>query len=236
MFRFKQFSVAHDRCAMKVGTDSVLLGAWADMAQTQHLLDIGTGTGLIALMLAQRSAQTVQIDAIDIAADAAEQARQNIARSPWANRIKVAHCALQHYAPSTRYDHIVSNPPFFRAALLSAQAMRNTARHDTDLSFEALLHHAARLLLPQGRLSVVLPHECRQLFAQLAAIEQLYICRQTDIAAYPNKVPKRVLLELRYSAQASKCQHDILYVYQHKDTKKYSTNYQQLTNEFYWQE
>lgn len=235
MFRFKQFSVAHDRCAMKVGTDGVLLGVWADIAAAQHLLDIGTGTGLIALMLAQRSAQTVQIDAIDIAADAAEQARQNIARSPWANRINIAHCALQHYTPTTRYDHIVSNPPFFRAALLSAQATRNTARHDTDLSFETLLHHAARLLLPQGRLSVILPHECRQLFAQLAAIEQLYICRQTDIAAYPHKKPKRVLLELRSSTQSTKYDHDILYIYQHKGTKEYSTNYHQLTNEFYWQ-
>ena len=137
-FKFKQFTIWHDKCAMKVGTDGALLGAWAAPKEARNILDIGTGTGLVALMLAQRC--QAFIDAIDIDADACLQAEENVARSPFADRIRVHCCALNDFHPSapSHYDLIVSNPPYFHQALKCPDPKRNRARHTDTLSLEEL--------------------------------------------------------------------------------------------------
>ena len=150
-FQFKQFTIRHDKCAMKVGTDGVLLGAWAGTESCNRILDIGTGTGLIALMLAQRS--KAAIDAIDIEADACLQAQENAESSLFAGRINVFHSDLVDFAQASThlYGLIVSNPPYFVDSLKCPNLQRNTARHTDTLTLEDLLQYSRKLLAPQGR-------------------------------------------------------------------------------------
>jgi len=151
MFRFKQFAVRQDRCPMKVGTDGVLLGAWAEVRPgDRRMLDVGTGTGLIALMLAQRSA--AWITAVDIDVECATQAAENFAASPWADRLDAVSVAVQRYDPVEKFDLIVSNPPYYVDSLLSPDEGRNTARHAAGLPFGELAAAVVRLLSPGGRL------------------------------------------------------------------------------------
>ena len=142
-FQFKKFTIAQDRCAMKVGTDGVLLGAWARGGK--RVLDIGTGTGLVALMMAQRFTDAV-VDAVEIDHDTAGQAMENVSSSPFANRVKVFAKALQDFEPDTPYDCIVTNPPFFSNSLLAPDSSRTMARHTVALSFADILAFAARHL------------------------------------------------------------------------------------------
>lgn len=239
MFRFKQFVVHQDRCAMKVGTDGVLLGAWADCNQAQHILDIGTGTGLIALMLAQRTNNSALIDAIEIDLEATQQAQENVQQSLWNSRIIVHNSALQLFAQSAyaskKYDIVVSNPPFFVNSLISSSFQRSIARHNIQLSFETLLYHVAHLLLPQGRFSTILPYSEAHKFIALAKLEQLYVHRYCEVAAYMGKSPKRVLLTLAPTILQPNTEplKQVLYLYTHKDSQTYTKEYQELTANFY---
>jgi tRNA1Val (adenine37-N6)-methyltransferase len=192
-FRFKQFSVAHDRCAMKVNTDGVLLGAWADLSGTRHILDIGTGTGLIALMLAQRNTQAI-IHAIDIDESAYLQAADNFSNSPWAARLHAFHCALQQFSTAKKYDTIVSNPPYFIDDFKTGHVQRDVARHSTALSYEQLLHGINKLLTAEGRAFLVIPHFNLASIQSMAAKENLHITRATSISAISGKKPYLALL------------------------------------------
>jgi tRNA1Val (adenine37-N6)-methyltransferase len=156
-FQFKQFTVQQDQCAMKVCTDACILGAYAKVERAASVLDIGTGTGLLALMAAQRSQAT--IDAVEIELNMYRQATQNIQQSPFASRIRIFHQPIQVFSPEPNqlYDVIVSNPPFFRNHLRSTDASRNVALHAESLSFEELLQAVDRLLSPQGKFFVLLP-------------------------------------------------------------------------------
>lgn len=195
-FRFKQFTIYQDRCAMKVGMDGVLLGAWASIDNAQRILDVGTGTGLIALMLAQRS--SALIDAVEIDQAAAHQAQDNVRRSPWAERIRVHPTAVQAYADDcpAGYDLIVSNPPFFSQALPSACSARTLARHDTHLNQLELLHAANRLLLPHGRLLVIYPTDIAHQFQAQAEAHGFGCQRKLRVRPTPTSTVKRILLEL----------------------------------------
>jgi tRNA1Val (adenine37-N6)-methyltransferase len=194
-FSFKQFTVYHDRCAMKVGIDGVLLGIWCDLRDSKHILDIGTGTGLIALILAQRSASTV--DAIDIDAGAIIQATENVQRSPWANRIALREISLQEFTSSTDqlYDLIVSNPPYFVNSLKAPTPDRNTARHTDSLTHEELILNAKLLLQPTGRICIILPVIEAILCRDFALVNGLYCTREVQVIPNPNAAPKRTLLE-----------------------------------------
>jgi len=194
-FRFKQFTVYHDRCAMKVGIDGVLLGIWACIDNTTQILDIGTGTGLIALMLAQRS--TATIDAIDIDTNAAMQASVNITSSPWAQRIAVQEISLQDYAKSTsnRYDLIVSNPPYFVNSLKNPTADRSLARHTDSLTHEELIVHAMALLQPTGRICMILPVIEAVKCEAFAIFRGLYCNREVRVIPKPEGEVKRIMLE-----------------------------------------
>ncbi len=177
---------------MKVGTDGVLLGAWASVRPTdRRMLDIGTGTGLIALMLAQRApqAQVVGIDVGEV-----DEARANAAASPWSERLEMVCGPVQRYCPEAGFDLIVSNPPFFADSLTSPDAGRTTARHTVRLSFGELRDAALRLLNPGGRLAVVLPAEAAPGFAALCC-GKLSLTRRTEVRTTPRRPARRMLLE-----------------------------------------
>ena len=195
-FQFQQFTVWHDKCAMKVGTDGVLLGAWASLVHTQSILDVGCGSGLIALMLAQRSKG--HIEAIDIDEGAYNQTLININLSPFKEQIKVFHLSLQAFAEKSKehYDLIVSNPPFFTHGIKSPNNQRSTARHSDTLFLNQLFATAKDLLKDKGRLALILPYE-RLSDVQNECINNRWSCfRYALVYTKTGKNPKRLLIEL----------------------------------------
>lgn len=195
-FRFKKFTVFHDRCAMKVGTDGVLLGAWANITNTQQILDIGTGTGLIALMLAQRS--IAQIDAVEIDLEAYNQAKENINNSPWSNRIQVYHNSIQNYAINCpkRYNLLITNPPFFTNASKAAIEARTIARHSDSLDQIEILQIAEKLLCEDGRLAIIYPTQQAETFQEKAETFGFYCQRKLYVKSTLESPIKRILLEI----------------------------------------
>ena len=203
MFTFKKFTIRQDRCAMKVGTDGVLLGAWAgrginELHDIKNILDIGTGTGLIALMSAQRFPGAM-VTAIDIDKDATEQAKENVQNSPFAHNIKVLHQSLQEYIEDEnvlgKYDIVVCNPPFFDNSLTCPDPKRNTARHNSTLPFASLVKGARRLMADNGLFAIVIPSECRQKIEDEAIFTGLLLSRRVAVVTKEGKRPKRYLLE-----------------------------------------
>lgn len=192
-FQFRQFTIAHDRCAMKVGTDGVLIGAWSELPEQGKVLDIGTGTGLIALMVAQRE-PNIRVTGIDIAAEAVEQARENVAASPFARRVEIRLQALQELATTDeRFDAIVCNPPFFEETLLPPDTYREIARHVQALGFEELVAGAVRLLTDNGRFNVILPTTAFDHFRVLCFGQGLQLRRSQSVQGTARKAPKRIL-------------------------------------------
>jgi len=199
-FSFKQFTVYQDLCAMKVGTDATLLGAWAGVGE--RMLDIGTGTGVIALMMAQRLPES-RVDAIDADADACRQASQNVMASPFSGRIDVIFRRLQDFAAShiePIYDAVVSNPPYFNHALKSPDERRTMARHADSLPFRDLTACAFRLLKSEGTFSVVVPAEERGRMEMETLAAGFYPSRVCAVSTTATKPPRRYLLEFRKSA------------------------------------
>ena len=195
-FRFKQFSVRQDSSALKVGTDAVLLGAAMTVESSDRLLlDIGTGTGVIALMAAQRCPEAT-IEAIEIDAPSAAEAAQNFASSPWPCRLHAVCTPLQNYQPSGRFDLIFSNPPFYDNSLTNPDERETTARHTGSLSHADICAFAAAHLAPQGRLSIILPSGTERHILRVAASFGLFPFRIMRIKTTPAKAPKRIILEL----------------------------------------
>jgi len=226
-FQFKQFFIEQDKCAMKVGTDGVLLGAWAKI-NDGNVLDIGSGTGLMALMVAQRNPNVV-IDTIDIEENAFIQSTINIANSKWNDRVFAHHIALQDYAPDKKYDTIISNPPFFNNTYQYKEQKRNIARQNSLLPFEQLAFHVNRLLKSEGVFSVVLPKEAEH-FVELAKKYSLYLNKKMNVFPNPKKACKRVLLE--FSRKEAVLVVENLTI----ETDKrhiYSFDYELLTSDFY---
>jgi tRNA1Val (adenine37-N6)-methyltransferase len=229
-FKFRQFIVFHDKCSMKVNTDGVLLGAWADADNIRLALDIGTGSGLIALMIAQRSEAV--IDAVEIDPPAALQACENAGRSSWKQRITVYPGRFQDFAAFSvkKYDLIVSNPPYFRNALKPADKRRSNARHDLSLTYEELLKGVASLLTPQGRLCVILPYLMLDDFAGMAFIYGLHCRRITAVKTKHGADFSRILLSFG-PVPAGKPDRTELTIY--KAEGSYSEDYRELTKDFY---
>lgn len=190
-FAFKRFTVSHGKCAMKVGTDGVLLGAWARGGR--RILDVGTGSGLVALMMAQRY-EEAEVTAIDIEPGACLQARENVAASPFVGRISVVESSLQGFHGG-EIDAIVCNPPFYAGTLASKTAARTMARSAETLPFADLFRHAARLLADGGVLSVVVPAALRSEFDAEAALAGLFPRRVCMVKTVPRKAASRCLLE-----------------------------------------
>lgn len=195
-FQFKQFSLEQDRTAMKVGTDGVLLGSWTSIENNPFsILDIGTGTGIIALMLAQRS-HAEQIDALEIDEDAYEQATDNFENSPWNDRLFCFHAGLDEFVeePEDEYDLIVSNPPFYSEDYKSSNDQRDLARFQDAMPFEDLIEAAALLLSENGIFSAIIPFKEEEKFLTLANEYELYPLKITRVKGTPTTEIKRSLL------------------------------------------
>lgn len=237
-FRFKQFTVWHDRCAMKVGTDGVLLGAWCPLpSQKPHrvrVLDIGVGSGLIALMIAQRlhlRGDMFSVLGIDIDCDAVEQSHINFRQSPWADSLTSQACRLQDMQAEQAFDLIVSNPPYFQDSLKNPNAQRATARHTDTLSFAELIAHSARLLQEDGILALVLPIEAEQEILTLAADHALHPTHITYVHSKPDKPAKRLLIAF---SPISYTQYPIPQtMYIESENSPRSEEYKELTKDFY---
>lgn len=229
-FRFKQFTVRQDRCAMKVGTDGVLLGAWTQPGNARTILDIGTGTGLIALMIAQKS--DAVIDAIDIDRHATVQAEENFSISPWSNRLNAIYESVQEFANHTtrRYDLIVSNPPYFMGAHPAPDEARNVARHmDETLSIEELTACVKKLLEPHGRFCVILPFMEGMKFREYAENHGLYANHLTKVKTKSDKTEKRLMMEFELTRK--NMTEDELTIQEADDS--YTGQYIELTKDYY---
>lgn len=212
---------------MKVGTDGVLLGAWTFIPETsRRILDIGTGTGLIALMAAQRH-PTAAIVGVEIDASSARQACENVASSQWGDRIEIVHGDIQSYNPAERFDLIVSNPPFYNGTLISPDNERTLARHTVSLSFKELMSAAERLTAPDGRFSVIVPSEAS---GTLVAAGNMHLVRRCDVRTKPSKPPKRTMLEFS-PAFCGAPVFEELSIYD--DCGNYTAQYRTLTEDFY---
>ena len=229
-FQFRQFVVHQQRCAMKVGTDGTLLGAWAAAPSGQcRILDIGTGTGLIALMMAQRYPEA-EVTGIDIDEDAVTQAVENVSLSPFSERISICHLDILNFADTIGFDAIVSNPPYFVDSLACPDDQRTIARHAVSLTYEQLMHQVYRLLKDEGRFSVVVPSDCRAKIEAAACLEGFFTTRVCLIKTTPRKQPKRQLIEFQ--------KHPVSELDISEGVIEVSPNvrsewYQQLTKEFY---
>lgn len=240
-FRFKQFSVAHTRSSMRVGVDGVLTGAWADpglnIPEEPHMLDAGTGCGVIALMLAQRF-PTAVIDAIDIDAASVAEAQSNFNLSPWSTRLTVS---LTDYASldasDGKYDLIVSNPPFFSDGVFNPATAREVARHQASLSPYGLVARASSLLSPSGRLCLVLPYSQADALIAEASSHCLRAIERLDIAGRPELLPKRTLLAFGHAGEDDISLPDTDLSARRLDIESapgiYTGEYKELTKDFY---
>lgn len=228
IFRFKQFSVKHDECSMKVGTDAVLLAAWTNFANAKSILDIGTGSGVIALILAQRSSSDVKIDAVEIAEQDSKQAGQNFMSSPWKSRLTVYQTSIQTFRPAYRYDHIISNPPFFSNSYKPPNTGRSGARHTDLLTHEILIENVLRLLKPGGSFDIVLPFTEGNLFVRTADLKGLYCQKKTMIYAKKGKPAERLLLS--FSPEQRELVRDEMIMH---DSNGHLEPYKALTRDFY---
>lgn len=227
VFKFKEFEVVQEKSAMKIGTDGVLLGAWANSKNPEKILDIGTGTGLIALMLAQRFPQA-ELTGIEIDQNAFEEAQFNVAESKYSKRISVLHTSLQDFVSDEKFDLILCNPPFFELTHKENSA-RNKARQQSDLTFEELIFYANKLLAPNGKLAVIIPFESETYFLDLASKSNLFPEKITNVKGNENVPFKRSLL--LFSRIQSIIQIDKLTIEISRNV--YTEDYISLTKDFY---
>ncbi|TMO78413.1 tRNA (adenosine(37)-N6)-methyltransferase TrmM [Pseudoalteromonas sp. S3776] len=226
-FTFKQFKVEHDKCAMKVSTDGILLGAWAYLKGANTLLDIGTGTGMLALMCKQRQ-PALSITAVEIDEAAYNQAQQNIASSPWPN-IRVKHTTIQAFKQAAPFDVVISNPPYFNYSLKGLSDARNTARHTDGLSFDELINAYMRLSHKHSCFNVILPTTEASLFIELAKQSGLYLNAHCQVKTTPSKAFSRSLM--RFSLINTSPELTSLCI--KNETNCYSDDYIALCKAFY---
>ena len=233
MFSFKNFSIQQDRCAMKVGTDGVLLGAWTPLINNPYtILDIGSGTGLLALMLAQRS-HAEQIDALEIDENAFEQGVENFENSPWNDRLFGYHAALDEFTEEVfeeeSYDLIVSNPPFYTENYSSGDQQRDLARFEEALPFEELVECTEALLSENGIFSVIIPFKEEKRLIAICKEFELYPLKITHVKGHPEAEIKRSLLAFTRMEQEPVIDELTIEIERHR----YTPEYIELTKDFY---
>jgi len=228
-FQFKKFIVRQNRTAMKVGTDSVLLGSWCSLKNAMRILDVGAGTGIIAMMTAQRS--QASIDTLEIDEEAFRQAEENVRQSIFAERICVHHVDYLCFAKScnTQYDTIVSNPPYFDNSLQPENMSRSIARHSETLSLKSLIETSAKLLSKHGIISIIIPISKEVEARQIAENCGLAAKRSLYVRGTPDKPVKRVLIEWTRSPEQSEKVESLTV----SEKNKYSAAYVKLTKDFY---
>jgi tRNA1Val (adenine37-N6)-methyltransferase len=230
-FKFKQFHVNQDRCAMKIGTDGVLLGAWTPLINNPYnVLDIGAGTGILSLMLAQRS-NAEQIDAIEIDEDAYEECVENFEASPWGDKLFCFHAGLDEFVdePEDEYDLIISNPPFYTDDYKTDNTSRDLARFEDALPFEELIEAAALLLSDNGIFSVIIPNKEEERFVSMCKELDLFPLKITRVKGTPTSEIKRSLLAFCRMEQTPLIDELVVEISRHN----YTPEYIELTKEFY---
>ena len=227
-FQFKQFTIVQEHSAMKVGVDSVLLGAWAEIGNAATILDVGCGTGLLSLMMAQRSSAT--ITGIDIDEDACREAKMNSGHSPWPDRINIQHISFQEFARQniSAFDLVISNPPYFENSSKPGDLKRKSARHNDELPFHEFLEGCVKILHPHGRIAVILPASKAHDFASLAANYGYSRNRMLMVRHFPDKPCHRILME--FSQKKITGTEETLVI---EAEGQYTEAYRNLTSEFY---
>jgi len=231
MFHFKKFSIDDSQAAMKIGTDAVMLGAWAPCNNETRILDIGTGSGLLALMMAQRN-PGVPVDAVEIDDEAAAVAAVNVKLSPWHNNIAIINKSLQVFAQGKQsgYSLVICNPPFFTNSLKAPNAARNTARHNDSLPVSELLYITSQLLNENGKAAFILPAADAGNWLEVAAGCNLHLSHRTLVHSYTDREPHRALLSFCLTPQAAIAENEIC-IYSSRNI--YTTEYKALTRDFY---
>ena len=226
VFKFKEFSIIQEKSAMKVGTDGVLLGCWVTCEEMSKILDVGCGSGLITLMLAQRNLNS-NVTGIEIDKIASEEAQLNISNSDWKDRIKIKNISLQQFNPQIKFDLVVSNPPYFPQN--KSLQRRDIARHTNALSFKELIENAARLLTGKGILSVIIPKSSEEYFCKIAVVHKLYRNRVCYIKGNEKSEVKRVMMEFSFFKSVVLIKYLTIERLRHNYTDKYI----QLCKDFY---
>ncbi|WP_312311675.1 tRNA1(Val) (adenine(37)-N6)-methyltransferase [Empedobacter brevis] len=227
-FRFKQFEIFQDKTAMKVGTDGVLLGAWSNLETGDNILDIGAGTGLISLMLAQRFPNS-RVDAIEIDYDAFLQAKENFEHSIFSERLKIKNTSLQVYSSDKKYDLIVSNPPFFTVNNSVDFDARKQARQQETLTFAELIEKSAKLLHKEGVASFIIPYGQMDVFCEKTAQNDLKLSRIVYVKGNSSSPIKRVLLEFSFQERIVRKEELVI----ERERHQYTNEYISLTKDFY---
>lgn len=230
-FAFKQFCIKQENTAMKVSTDGILLGAWVNLSDAQTLLDIGAGTGLLSLMCKQR-AKCLAITAVEIESGAFQDASLNIQNSPWQEDIILLQSAIQDFQTETKFDLVISNPPYFNDSLKGPSASRNLARHTDSLSFSTLISEFKRFSHSQSRLAVVLPYLEGSEFIALAQQQELQLVRKCEVKTTEHKAVSRLLLEFEYATNCSLIEPVMESLCIHKEGQ-YSADFTALCCDFY---
>ena len=229
-FRFKQFVVEDDQSSMRIGTDAVLLGAWVNPENRSEILDIGTGCGVIALMMAQKS--TGAITAIDIDGDSVNQASLNFQNSSWNRRLKAFHCSFREFANHHphKFDLVITNPPWFSNSLRSPLKNRNIARHDDYLKASDLLTGVISILSSNGKFCLILPAEDAATFIDHAKAHHLFLTRQLLVISKPGFPPKRIAMEFSLSPPGNICNEELII---RREDNSFTEDYRELTKDFY---
>jgi tRNA1Val (adenine37-N6)-methyltransferase len=228
-FEFKQFRIEQQNAAMKVGTDGVILGAWAPVENASRILDVGTGTGLIALMLAQRC--NAKIDAVEIDAPAYLEAKFNFNQSQWKDRLRIFHSDFNTFSIENGqpYDLIVCNPPFFIDSLKTSDPQQSVARHNESLNFEQLILGSAKQLKETGKLVVIIPFPSLDEFRETARLQGFYLHQKLCIVTKPGKIASRVLLELSLTPGYTETSEILI----QNNQGQFTDRFKELTGSFY---
>jgi tRNA1Val (adenine37-N6)-methyltransferase len=229
-FQFKQFIIQQEKSAMKVNTDGVLLGAYTNVTGAKTVLDIGAGTGLISLMIAQRTEAI--ITGIEIEKNAADEAAQNVRNSKWSHRVSIQHISFQDFVTTAlnKIDLIISNPPFFSNGVKNTNPHLSMARHNHLLPFEDIINGAIKLLSENGMLSIILPADSAQEFIEIARSKSLFLNRLTEVKPFPYSIPNRCLMEFRKVQGALQKTEMLVFDETRKD---YSKEFKTLARDFY---
>lgn len=228
-FRFRKFTVWHDRCAMPVGTDGVLLGAWADLLHAGRILDVGTGSGLLALMAAQRN-ESASVTGIDVDAASVSQAARNVASSPFSNRVEILHEDVRHFRAPEPFDSVICNPPFYTEGVLPPDEGRSVARNTASLSFGELVESVAGILSDRGVFNVIIPTQAEELFISQCLMARLYVQRLCHVKTVQWKEPKRVMITFSKSTCNAPLSDALVLV---DNQGRRTPQYLSLTSDFY---